>query len=298
MADDFAAAAFDAGAFNVPQVAPPGVIVPYGTRTPTRPLLSFGRREGFMGGVNRANEVFMTTEPVERDVRSGPTMTLRQDTAEDEIMQAEDNTPEEDVAALQEAADALSEMSEASVSQQKAAKRPKSAKSPKGKAGKKPKPPRKSKSAPKLVSKAPRKSAAIVVAAAGDKPLPPKKRHKSPAGVIGLKPPAAKKARTHGAGGLPTLHLQTYIYKVLKQIHKDVGISTKGINVMNGIVAYAFGKIVENAASIMRLRKAKTMTGRDIAGGVRLWMGENKQLVAHAMSEGAKAMTKYGDDVE
>ena len=292
MADDFAAAAFDAGAFNVPQVAPAGVIVPYGTRTPTRPLLSFGRREGFMGGVNRANEVYVTSEPVQRDVRSGPTMTLRQATAEDEIMQAEDNTPEEDVGGGM-GLDALSEAaSEAASEDQRAMKRPKSAKSPKGKGGKSPKKTTKKPKEPKKNKKAKEKEKE------SEKPLPPKKRHKSPAGVIGLKPPAAKKARTHGAGGLPAMHMQTYIYKVLKQVHKDVGISTKGINVMNGIVAYAFGKIAENAASITRLRKGKTMTGSDVKGGVRLWMGENRELLLHAVSEATKAMNKYDPNVE
>ena len=79
-----------------------------------------------------------------------------------------------------------------------------------------------------------------------------------------------------------------YIYRVLKQVHPDVGISTKAMSVMNSFVNDLFEKVASEAS---RLVKNKTMCCHEIQTSVRLLLpGE---LAKHAVSEGTKAVTKY-----
>ena len=79
-----------------------------------------------------------------------------------------------------------------------------------------------------------------------------------------------------------------YIYRVLKQVHPDVGISTKAMSIMNSFVNDLFDKVASEAS---RLVKNKTMSSREIQTSVRLLLpGE---LAKHAVSESTKAVTKY-----
>jgi histone H3/H4 len=79
-----------------------------------------------------------------------------------------------------------------------------------------------------------------------------------------------------------------YIYRVLKQVHPDVGISTKAMSIMNSFVNDLFEKIASEAS---RLVKNKTLSSREVQTSVRLLLpGE---LAKHAVSEGTKAVTKY-----
>ena len=79
-----------------------------------------------------------------------------------------------------------------------------------------------------------------------------------------------------------------YIYRVLKQVHPDVGISTKAMSIMNSFVNDLFEKVASEAS---RLTKNKTLSSREIQTSVRLLLpGE---LAKHAVSEGTKAVTKY-----
>lgn len=79
-----------------------------------------------------------------------------------------------------------------------------------------------------------------------------------------------------------------YIYRVLKQVHPDVGISTKAMSIMNSFVNDLFEQVAGEAS---RLVKNKTLSSREIQTSVRLLLpGE---LAKHAVSEGTKAVTKY-----
>lgn len=81
-----------------------------------------------------------------------------------------------------------------------------------------------------------------------------------------------------------------YIYKVLKQIHPDTGISSKAMSVMNSFVTDIFERIAGEASRLAH-NKRSTITSRAIQTAVRLLLpGE---LVKHAVSEGTKAVTKY-----
>ena len=82
-----------------------------------------------------------------------------------------------------------------------------------------------------------------------------------------------------------------YVYKVLKQVHPDVGISSKAMSIMNSFVNDVFGQIAGEASRLAQYNKKSTISSREIQTAVRLLLpGE---LAKHAVSEGTKAVTKY-----
>ncbi|XP_075927104.1 histone H2B 1.1-like [Petromyzon marinus] len=82
-----------------------------------------------------------------------------------------------------------------------------------------------------------------------------------------------------------------YIYKVMKQVHPDTGISSKAMSIMNSFVNDIFERIASEASCLAHYNKRSTITSREIQTAVRLLLpGE---LAKHAVSEGTKAVTKY-----
>jgi len=82
-----------------------------------------------------------------------------------------------------------------------------------------------------------------------------------------------------------------YIYKVLKQVHPDTGISSKAMSIMNSFVNDIFERIAAESSRLAQYNKRSTITSREIQTAVRLLLpGE---LAKHAVSEGNKAVTKY-----
>jgi len=82
-----------------------------------------------------------------------------------------------------------------------------------------------------------------------------------------------------------------YIYKVVKQVHPDTGISSKAMSIMNSFVTDLFERLAAEASKLSAYNKSKTLTSREIQTAVRLILpGE---LAKHAVSEGTKAVTKY-----
>merc|ERR1712212_399067 len=81
-----------------------------------------------------------------------------------------------------------------------------------------------------------------------------------------------------------------YIYKVLKQVHPDTGVSSKAMSIMNSFVNDLFERIAAEASRLAHYNKRYTITSREIQTAVRLLLpGE---LAKHAVSEGTKAVTK------
>ncbi|CAD6229188.1 unnamed protein product [Miscanthus lutarioriparius] len=82
-----------------------------------------------------------------------------------------------------------------------------------------------------------------------------------------------------------------YIFKVLKQVHPDIGISSRAMSIMNSFINDIFEKLAAEAAKLARYNKKPTITSREIQTSVRLVLpGE---LAKHAVSEGTKAVTKF-----
>uniref|UniRef100_A0A8D2HKF8 Core Histone H2A/H2B/H3 domain-containing protein n=1 Tax=Urocitellus parryii TaxID=9999 RepID=A0A8D2HKF8_UROPR len=94
-----------------------------------------------------------------------------------------------------------------------------------------------------------------------------------------------------------------YVYKVLKQVHPDTGISSKAMGIMNSFVNDIFERIAGEASRLAHYNKRSTITSREIQTAVRLLLpGEIQtavrlllpgELAKHAVSEGTKAVTKY-----
>ena len=105
---------------------------------------------------------------------------------------------------------------------------------------------------------------------------------------------AAKKASTDGAKKRSKKRVEsysTYIYKVLKQVHPDTGISKKGMSIMNSFINDIFERIAGEAGKLATYNKKATLSSREIQTAVRLMLpGE---LAKHAVSEGTKAVTKF-----
>lgn len=78
----------------------------------------------------------------------------------------------------------------------------------------------------------------------------------------------------------------SYIYKVLKQVHPDTGISKKGMSIMNSFINDIFERIASEAGKLATYNKKATLSSREIQTAVRLMLpGE---LAKHAVSEGTK----------
>ena len=108
------------------------------------------------------------------------------------------------------------------------------------------------------------------------------------------KKPAKKTVAKGGKGGKRKSKTETYkiyIYKVLKQVHPDTGVSSKAMSIMNSVVNDLFERIAAEASRLAHYNKRSTITSREIQTAVRLLLpGE---LAKHAVSEGTKAVTKY-----
>merc|ERR1719401_781548 len=106
------------------------------------------------------------------------------------------------------------------------------------------------------------------------------KGSKAPGGAI------FKKKRRKG-----TQSYAIHIYKVLKQIHPECGISKRGMNIMNSFMNDVFDRVASEAVKLLRSNRKRTLSAREIQTAVRLMLpGE---LSKHAVSEGTKAVAKY-----
>lgn len=156
-----------------------------------------------------------------------------------------------------------------------------------------------------VASKAPPSTGGKAPASAS-KTTAAKKTSKSPAGDSDKKKTRTLRKETYS----------TYIYRVLKQVHPDTGISNKAMAILNSFVADIFGvyphpahfaheeaplltfcdsdsteRIASEASKLASYNKKSTISSREIQTAVRLILpGE---LSKHAISEGTKSVTKF-----
>ncbi|KAL4911826.1 histone-fold-containing protein [Aspergillus aurantiobrunneus] len=139
--------------------------------------------------------------------------------------------------------------------------------------------------------------------------MPPKAAEKKPS--TGGKAPAGKAPaekkeagkKTAAASGEKKKRGKTrketyssYIYKVLKQVHPDTGISTRAMSILNSFVNDIFERVATEASKLAAYNKKSTISSREIQTSVRLILpGE---LAKHAVSEGTKAVTKYSSSAK
>lgn len=82
----------------------------------------------------------------------------------------------------------------------------------------------------------------------------------------------------------------TYVYRALKQVNKELTVSSKAMAVVNSFVSDIFERIAREAASLSRINKRRTLGSREIQTAVRLLLPA--ELGKHAMAEGTKAVAK------
>jgi len=136
--------------------------------------------------------------------------------------------------------------------------------------------------------------------------MPPKAAaEKKPASKAPAKAPAEKKeaGKKTAATGEKKKRTKTrketyssYIYKVLKQVHPDTGISNRAMSILNSFVNDIFERVASEASKLAAYNKKSTISSREIQTSVRLILpGE---LAKHAVSEGTKAVTKYSSSTK
>merc|ERR1712144_193440 len=100
---------------------------------------------------------------------------------------------------------------------------------------------------------------------------------KAPASkTVGAKKTAAKKsAKSTGEGGEKKKRVKsrketssTYIYKVLKQVHPDTGISNKAMLILNSFVNDIFERVATEASKLAAYNKKSTISSREIQTAV------------------------------
>lgn len=106
-----------------------------------------------------------------------------------------------------------------------------------------------------------------------------------------------RRRRGEGIGGGEQEQYKRYVYRVLKQVHPELGISSAAMEVLNAYMNDMFERLADEAARLSRYTERKTLSSREVQSAVRLVLpGE---LGRHAIAEGAKAVTNYmsyGDD--
>jgi len=124
-----------------------------------------------------------------------------------------------------------------------------------------------------------------------------KEKKEKPAVKSGLKTAAAaavgdKKKKRVSKTSLKnsTLNLKTYIRKVLRQVHPDIGISSSGMEALNGMLNDVFERILEEAKVCKGFGHRGTMQPKDIISAATLLF--DAELGKHARAEATKALAK------
>ncbi|XP_068390777.1 histone H2B type 3-B isoform X2 [Eschrichtius robustus] len=80
-----------------------------------------------------------------------------------------------------------------------------------------------------------------------------------------------------------------YVYKVLKQVHPDTGISSKAMGIMNSFVNDIFERIASEASRLAHYNKRSTITSREVQTAVRLLL----PVVIQKLNSGASLLAQW-----
>ena len=75
------------------------------------------------------------------------------------------------------------------------------------------------------------------------------------------RPPGGPKGRIHKK---PIETYSVYIYRVLKQVHPETGISKRSMSIMNSFINDVFEKICTEATKLVQYNKKHTLSSREI----------------------------------
>ncbi|KAJ4724994.1 Histone H2B [Melia azedarach] len=100
-----------------------------------------------------------------------------------------------------------------------------------------------------------------------------------------------RRKRSKGNEGTTGKGYKTYVFRVLKQVHPGMAISSMAMTVINNLMNDMFERIAGEAATLSKYNQRRTLSSREIQGAVKLVLpGE---LGKHAIAEGTKAVNNY-----
>ena len=82
-----------------------------------------------------------------------------------------------------------------------------------------------------------------------------------------------------------------YIYKVLKQAHPNISISSQAMNIMNSFVNDIFERLAVEASRLANLKRHRNISLREIQYAVRLQLPGDLRKIA--ISQGVQAILRY-----
>jgi histone H2B len=110
-------------------------------------------------------------------------------------------------------------------------------------------------------------------------------KSKSAAKKLAAAPQKRKHRRSESSA-----NFHIYLFRILKQVHPDHGISKNAMSVMNSLLLDLLERISREAGALARANNVATLSSREIQCATRnVLRGE---LAKHAISEGVKAKTK------
>ena len=89
----------------------------------------------------------------------------------------------------------------------------------------------------------------------------------------------------------PEDNLERYIYRVIKQVHPDIGINRTAMSTLNTLILDLYRKISKEASEVSHNHKQQTLTSLDVQTAMKLHIpGE---LQKHAITQSTQACTNY-----
>lgn len=86
----------------------------------------------------------------------------------------------------------------------------------------------------------------------------------------------------------------SYIYKILKQVHPDAGISGRAMRIMDSFLNDLFERIAAECGRLCHYNKKATLSSREVQTAVRLLL--SGEIAKYSISNGTKAVTKYNSN--
>ena len=87
------------------------------------------------------------------------------------------------------------------------------------------------------------------------------------------------------------MRFSTYVFKVLKQVHPELAITSKAMKIMDDFMKDIFNRLTEEAAGLVKVCRKSTLTSQDFQTATRLILpGE---LAHHAVNEATKAVANF-----
>jgi histone H2B len=88
------------------------------------------------------------------------------------------------------------------------------------------------------------------------------------------------------------MHSPMMMSQVLKQVHPDIGISSKAMSIMNSFVNDIFEKVAAKSSKLTRYSKRDTLSSREVQTDI-VKLVLPGELAKHVISEGTKNVTKF-----